>query len=117
MQPLVKETGGSNLRNWTTLSLPGIRLLGGEQCELRDLWVTGKEDHGFLRCEEAVMPMWRRYKSAQEQDVFSHSSGMNTGKSRYTFYSLVPEVCTPQGICPHSITGAESCFVLFSAGL
>ena len=55
MQPLVRETKGSNLRNWTTLSLPGIRLLRGEQCELRDLWVTGKGDHGFVRCEGAAL--------------------------------------------------------------
>lgn len=54
MQPLVKETGGSNLRNWTPVSLPGIRLLEGEQCEPRDLWVTGKEDHGVVRCEGAA---------------------------------------------------------------
>lgn len=52
--------------------------------------------------------MWRRYKSAWAQDVFSHRSGMNTVKSRYKCHSLVPEVCIPQGICSYSVTGLKA---------
>lgn len=53
------------------------------------------------------MPMGRRYKSALGQNTFFHRSGMNTGKSRYMFSSLVLKICVPQGICPHSIRGSN----------
>lgn len=54
IQLLVKETGGSNL--WTIPSL--VQDLQQQQGELRDLWVTGKEEHGFLRCNGTVFCPW-----------------------------------------------------------
>lgn len=44
----------------------------------------------------------------------SQSREMNAAKSRYIFYHLLPEVCTPQDISPHSITGLKA-VLLFPA--